>query len=365
MEVCIGTADSFSSEQLGERLRAARETEGHSTRAAARLLSMHGVAVTHATLANYEKGVTFPSMTTVRTLATIYRRPVEWFLKMGPTLAGVRYRSLKSVRASEKQAFEGTASAWFQIYVELENILGVSAAARQFTVVPGESDQHAAERLRASLGIGDQPLSSVIGLLEEFGFRVIQVESPARIDGFAGWFGSTAVVALNSTLPNDRIRFNAALELRHGLFEDCRPGEEQVHEDEAKAHNFASHLLMPEAVLAKAFATQSMVRLVQFKEMYGLSLAAMVYRAKAGGHISDAMYQRLWRDFSRLGWRKDEPGQVKPDRPRQLEELIERVVGQGKMSYGDVARIGGLDEAVVRQRVLLAMGGEDPRREGP
>lgn len=193
-----------------------------------------------------------------------------------------RYRCLKSVKASEKQIFEGNAAAWFQIYIELENILAVKPAPRSFAVKAGETDRRAAERLRDELGIGTQPLSSVVQLLEDFGVRVIQVESAARIDGFAGWFGSAAVVALNSTLPNDRIRFNAGHELRHYLFDDCKPGEAEVDEDENRAHDFASHLLLPESVLREAFATQSMVRLVQYKERYGLSLAAMVCLESVG-----------------------------------------------------------------------------------
>jgi Zn-dependent peptidase ImmA (M78 family) len=275
----------------------------------------------------------------------------------------MKYRSLKSVKASEKQAFEGAAAAWFQIYMELENILEVRATVQNFTVSTGESDQAAAERLRETLGVGEQPLPSVIELLEKFGIRVIQLESPARIDGFAGWFGSTAVVALNTNLPNDRVRFNAAHELRHCLFDDCRGDTEESDEDERQAHSFASHLLMPEKVLRDAFATQSMVKLVQYKERFGISLAAMIYRARQGKIISQPMYERLWRDFSRLGWRKSEPGQVASDRPAKLEELIERAVSQQKLSYGDIARLGGLDEGIVRQRVLVAMGGEALRRE--
>ena len=322
------------------------------------MLGLQGIPVTHATVANYEKGTTFPSTATVRALAAIYKRPVEWFLTFGPALTGTRYRCLKSVRASEKQAYEGNSAALFQIYVELENILGNYVTQRLFKIQDGESDRDAAERLRTELNIGTQPLPSVIQLLEEFGVRVIQIDTQARIDGFAGVFGSTPVVALNSRLPNDRIRFNGGHELRHVIFGDTDAAREECDEDEKQAHDFASHLLLPQPVLEEAITSKSMVRLIQVKEQYGISLAAMVYRARASNMISAALYERIWKDFSRLGWRKDEPGVVRPDRPRRLEQLIESAVSEGKLSYGDVARIGGLDEAAVRQRVLIAMGGE-------
>lgn len=358
----IDKTEPFSAKQLGARLRSARETAGLSTRAVATALALRGIPVTHATLANYEKGVTFPSMATVRILASIYKRQVAWFLSLGPALTGMRYRSLKSVRVREKQQFEGNAAAWFQVYVELENILQMSPVSRTFTVRPNESPRQAAERMRRDeLKLGNQPLPSVIKLLEQFGIKVIQVDSDARIDGFAAWFGSSPVVALNSTLANDRMRFNAGHELAHYLFDDCKSDAEETKENEKAAHEFASHLLIPQDVLKDALAGESMVRLVQFKEQYGVSLAAMLYRAQAGKIISDAMYERLMRAFGKLGWRRDEPGDVRPDRPRRLEELIELAVSQGRLTYGDAARLGGLEEAAVRQRVLSAMGGEASR----
>lgn len=354
----IEATKNFSSEQLGARLRSARETAAFSTRAVARMLALQGIPVTHATVANYEKGATFPSTATVRALAAIYKRPVEWFFKLGPALTGARYRCLKSVRSNEKQIFEGNSAALFQIYIELENILGRYIEQLPFKIELGETDRKAAERLRVELKIGTQPLPSVIELLERFGVRVIQIDTQSRIDGFAAVFGSTPVVALNARLPNDRIRFNGGHELRHVIFGDTEAAREECDEDEKQAHDFASHLLLPQPILEEAIASKSMIRLIQVKELYGVSLAAMVYRARASNIITAELYEQIWKDFSRLGWRKDEPGIVRPDRPRRLEQLIESAVSEGKLSYGDVARIGGLDEAAVRQRVLVAMGGE-------
>src|SRR5580765_5652987 len=101
------TMEGLSAKELGSRLRSARETAGLSTRLVARQLSQRGIPVSHATVANYETGSSFPSMAAIRTLAVLYNRPVEWFLAAGGTLKGVQYRSLKSVRATEKQSFEG------------------------------------------------------------------------------------------------------------------------------------------------------------------------------------------------------------------------------------------------------------------
>jgi Zn-dependent peptidase ImmA (M78 family)/transcriptional regulator with XRE-family HTH domain len=350
--------DGFSAKNLGTRLRAAREAANLSTRVAARRLTELGLPLSHTMLANYELGSAFPTTPAVQSLARIYNKPYEWFLSSGPSLSGVRYRSLKSVKASDKQAFEGAVAAWTQVYVELENILEQQLSGPQCIVGPDEDGKALADRLRAELGLGENPIPSVVELLEQFGIRVIQVRSEARIDGLAAMFGDVRVVALNDTLPNDRFRFNAGHELGHHLFEDCLDGSDEQTDEELdpRAHDFASNLLLPDEKLREAFQSKSMVRLVQFKERYGISLAAMIYRARKKNYVSAELYERLWREFSRLGWRKDEPGHVKPDRPTRMEQLIETAVSSGRMSYGDVARIGGLPEADVRAAVRRANG---------
>lgn len=133
-----------------------------------------------------------------------------------------------------------------------------------------------------------------------------------------------------------------------------------------RAFEFASHLLLPEPALRDAFATKSVVRLVQFKEKYGISLAAMVFRARYSKPplIKQSEYDTLWREFGRLGWRKNEPGYVQPDRPTRMEEMFDTAVQQHRMSYSDLSRLSAMPEPVIRQRVLRAMGGSGEPDDG-
>ena len=103
-----------------------------------------------------------------------------------------------------------------------------------------------------------------------------------------------------------------------------------------------------------------MVRLVRFKELFGVSLAAMIYRGKQLGKIKQQDYERLWREFGRLGWRKKEPGFVQADYSSRLEQLIERAIHEKAMSYREVAALAAVDERVIRSRVLEAIGGSVP-----
>ena len=366
----MGEDTAGSGKGVGDRLKAARDAAGLSTRAVARKLSLLRISVSHVTIGNYERGKTFPAMETLRALAGIYARPVDWFLGSTSMLSGVRYRALTSVRVRDKRAYEGDALALLDTYLELENVVERPLEALAFTAAPEETGRALAERLREELELGTQPVASVIDVAEKLGIRVIELGTEARIDGFAAHLGPHKIVVLNSELSNDRIRFNAAHEVGHHLFEDCEEDGEVAFEEkelDKRAHEFASHLLLPESVLEQAIETKSMVRLVQFKERFGISLAAMVYRARSGGHISQRMYERLFRQFSQLGWRKNEPGYVAPDRPARLEALIDVAVHEGHLSFGQVAQLACVPESEIRRRVLRAMGGgseEEERQEG-
>lgn len=352
--------DGLSIRQVGDRLRSAREALGYSTRIVARELSRRGIPVSHATIANYESGRTVPGAPTIHALADFYEKPADWFLGSGPVLSGIRYRCLKAVRVSEKKAFEAESTGWLQAYIELENVLDSPLTASLHWKQTQQKGPDLAHAVRRCIGLSElQPVASVIDVLERFGVRVVQVWSEARIDALAGNFGDKPVVVLNGNLSNDRIRFDAGHELWHILAGEC---DEDVSlsdkELDGPAHDFASHLLLTNEALTEAFRGNSMVRLVQFKERFGISLAAMIYRARKASLISQSLYERLWREFTRLGWRKQEPGHVPPDRPTRFEEMMDTAVKDKKLvSFTDVARFAGVSDGSVRQRWLTAMGG--------
>lgn len=358
-----------SAEHLGERLRAARETVGMSTRTVARRMSMIGVPVSHATIGNYESGRSLPSTAALEAFAKAYGRPREWFTASSATLTGVRYRSLKAVRVGDKRKYEGEALSWLEAYLEVENLVQDALPVKKLVEIDkGTTGEQAAGLVRKHFKLGPKmPVPSVVEILEAFGTRVIELETEARIDGLAAHLGRVPVVVLNNTLSNDRIRLNAAHELGHHLFEDCIQGDRlDDKEVEKRALEFASHLLLPEPALRDAFATKSVVRLVQFKEKYGISLAAMIYRARHSEPplIKQNEYEKLWREFGRLGWRKNEPGYVPPDRPTRMEEMFDTAVQQNLMSYSDLSRLSAMPEPVIRQRVLRAMGGSGEPDDG-
>jgi hypothetical protein len=121
---------------------------------------------------------------------------------------------------------------------------------------------------------------------------------------------------------------------------------------------------MPPAVLGEAFAGQSVVKLVRYKERFGVSLASMVYRAEKAGILKAKQAQFLWIEFTRRGWRQNEPGTVRADRATRFERVFEEVVASNAMSRGEALRVMGVREDEMKLRLATATG--DPgRKVGP
>lgn len=346
-------------ESLANKLKTARTSTKMSTRAVAELLSKR-FPISHATIANYEAGKSVPPIDVLAALSEVYDRPLNWFLERGESLSGVRYRNLKSkVRSGDLHQFEANVQRWIDAYVAVEQRLAKPLKATVGKIkAPAKLDPEALSRvvrdeLRISL---EEPIPSIVEVLEGFGIRVLEEPTELRIDGLAARYSGEYVVVLNPTVSNDRVRLNAAHELAHVLYGDCDHDEAEDKVIESRAFDFASHLLLPNNQLKKAFTGKSMIRLVQFKEKFGISLAAMIYRAEKLGFLTKPEAKSLWIEFARRGWKSKEPGTVRPDRATRFEQLIDEALVSGKMSLKEVSDLAGARPEAIRERLNLAMG---------
>ena len=130
--------------QIGQRLRLARQGACLSTRQVQDLLNIHNISISHATIGNYERGITKPSEDILTTLAKIYERDLEWIRGTGLTLEPIRYRALRSVSVSEKNHFKSQAESWLNLYLYVETILDNKLKRNVqsgFVIKSGESGQ--------------------------------------------------------------------------------------------------------------------------------------------------------------------------------------------------------------------------------
>jgi len=344
---------------LGDRLRSARVAAGLSTRALAARISSQ-FQLSHATLANYERGLTKPDPLLVSAIAIELERPLEWFLKSGKSLENVRYRNRKSlVTQTQCVQFEFTSQTWLDAYKFVEGRLSEPLAKvrkHALKAFQGKKPADAAKAIREALGLrGEEPIQSVPQTMELFGIRVIEVSTSEAIDGLAALYDGEHVTALARDLEGDRSRMNAAHEFGHFVGGDVDTELAEADSDK-HAFEFASHLLMPPQVLKKAIERKSIVHLVEIKRLFGISLAAMIYRAEKSGLITKREAKNVWVEFAKRGWRHREPGRIAPDRALRFDILLERALKLKKASVEDVATASGLSTSELKDRLREQIG---------
>lgn len=340
---------------LSRRLREARHECGLSTHRVAELITKR-LPISHATVANYERGDSMPPVDVLILLADLYKRPLNWFLETREGLSGFRYRNLKSrVSAKDKRQFEATSGKWVDAYVALERHMRrpLPRVADDVAFDVTSSPKKLASEVRKYLKLrDDQPVQNVMDALHAFSIRVIEVVTDLEIDGLAARRGDDFVVVLNPRTSNDRLRMNALHELAHVIYDDCKgSGNLDDASVEKRAHEFASCLLLPDNQLRQAFEGQSFLRLLQFKERFGISLSAMIYRAEHLRLIRSTVARKLWIEMSRRGWRKNEPGSVWRDRAIRFETLLEEAIETRLMRWDDAEAVTGINKRELQTRL--------------
>lgn len=172
-----------------------------------------------------------------------------------------------------------------------------------------ERDPFAAARiLRQHWGLGEQPITNMIKLLESKGVRVFSLaENTKNVDAFSCWRNSVPYVFLNTFKSAERSRLDAAHELAH-LTLHKHGGPQQGREAEVEANNFASSFLMPKAdVVSRISSVRTLDQLVVAKKRWGVSVSALAYRLHKLGIVTDWQYRMFCIQINQRGFRVSEP----------------------------------------------------------
>ena len=193
----------------------------------------------------------------------------------------------------------------------------------------------ASETLREHWGIGVLPINNMIHLLELKGVRVFSLAIDAReVDAFSMWKGQTPMIFLNTFKTSEHSRYDAAHELGHlALHRHAAP---QGRDAEQQADRFASSFLMPRAsVLAHGKRNPSFKDLVEIKQIWKVSVAALNYRLHAVGMTSDWLYRKLCIEIAKYGLDK-EPNEIQRESSQVLPKVFAALYEE-KLSRSDVA----------------------------
>jgi Zn-dependent peptidase ImmA (M78 family) len=198
----------------------------------------------------------------------------------------------------------------------------------------GDGPERAAQLVREQWRIGAGPVGHLVRLLENHGVLVVfSPEQAASVDAYSFDSRLRPVVILNP-IKRDyyRQRFDVAHELGHlVMHSDAEPGGRIV---EDQAHRFAAELLMPadqvRDLLPATMGGNVWQALARLKEQWGVSIQALLYRARWLGRLSDVSYRNAMTTISARGWRRNEPGLVSAiEQPSLLPRAVELLEQEG------------------------------------
>jgi len=303
------------------RLEFARTRRGWTK---ARLAKELGLQV--RSIQGYESGEYAPEPDKLTLICDVLRFPEEFFAGDDlPTIAphSASFRSMSKMSATLRNVALGAGVTAFLLNDWIEDRFRLPEAD-----VPDLSDlspEDAAASLRRMWGLGEAPIGNLIHLLESKGIRVYSLAIEAReVDAFSVWHRDRPFVFLNTIKSAEHSRFDAAHELGH-LIRDRHSmlhGEAHSPDMEREANAFASAFLMPRAsIYARRSGMVTIDKLIQLKQNWGVSLAALAFRMNQLGLLSEWTYRNLCIEMAKNGYRTSEPNPIR----REVSQVLRKV----------------------------------------
>ncbi|MDR3714776.1 MAG: XRE family transcriptional regulator [Puia sp.] len=344
------------------RFRSARVLSGLSLQELADKLNNR---VSRQALHKYETGVVVPDSEMIALLSETLRvRPDFFFRDATITFGPIEFRKLESLPGKEVDRIIEAVKDRLSRYLELEGLMGISAkfdnVLSDFPQIEnGNQAEAAAEELRAKWDLGSGPIFNVLELLESKHIKVIDIKG--MHDGFDGmqtWVnGEIPVIAIDrdNLKSCDRLRFTALHELCHLLLKLNHLAEK---DKERYCHRFAGALLLPKTVLNSELGAQrnnlSIQELGGIKRHYGISIQAIVMRAKDLGIITESYRRQFFFYMNQMGWKKVEPAEyIGEEASGRFEQLLFHALAEEVISIGKAAALSNETLSEFREKYSM------------
>jgi Zn-dependent peptidase ImmA (M78 family)/transcriptional regulator with XRE-family HTH domain len=273
-------------------------------------------------------------------------------------LGQIRFRGREKLAAKTAVALKLRVEDYVKRCLEVESVLGLEQAFANplagRAVGTSADVETAALDVRRAWDIGSAPVINLLGLLEEKGIRVFELRGIEGFEGLSGNYGtgpfgeSVPFITVNRDFPADRMRFTAAHELGHLL---C--GFPERESAESLCHAFAAALLLPRNAIEKALMPArrkiSLWELKELKESYGISLQAIMYRARSLGLVADRQVRNFRETMKANGWLVTEPVEYRGnEQTSRLRRLLSYGVAESIIAPERAAALAGVSAAEFR-----------------
>ncbi|MBL8510587.1 MAG: ImmA/IrrE family metallo-endopeptidase [Betaproteobacteria bacterium] len=297
-----------------------------------------------------EAGRDMPTDDLAKKLANLLKVEVGFFCQSpGHSLPDRAYhfRKLIGTKVADRQSAIAKGELFRRVVSLIDSRLKLPAFNfPEYDISTPLAAERAAEQCRAYWGLGIGPIANMIRVIENAGGVVTSFEETGRgIDALSIASARPIVVMNSNEVSACRARFGYAHEIGHFIgHEGQQTGDKGL---EAEANRFAGAFLMPRSTFCKEFpklrgGTQiNWLALAELKFRWGVSKAAMLYRARQLELITEDQYRRaiIGRLFAK-GERneEDEDRAIAHEQPELLLNAMRAMQNRLHISINDVAR---------------------------
>ena len=341
---------------LGQRIKVSRQAMGLSLRD---LESKIDNRVSAQAISKYERDESVPSSGVLSALAEALGVSEDYLVSNTDiVLESVDFRKKSFTSAKEKNQVEAKVLDFLERYLTVEDILGLPTVNWD---MPREAPwpilndlvevEQAALNLRLYWRVGKNPIPNLVVSLEDRGIKILSIPLSDNIEGLTARVSrnkrksTSSVIVVNRNEWGERQRFTIAHELGHMVLEvGSRVDEEKA------AHRFAGAFLMPAETLrseiGKFRKSMGWSELFELKRLFGVSVQALTYRCMEIGIFNRSLFQYLFNEFKRRGWRTfpyKEPYAIeKEEEPTRFQRLCYRALAENLISEAKTAELLGL-----------------------
>jgi len=334
---------------IGERIKSARINAGLSQEMLGKKLG-----VTKMAISKYESGTVTPNSGALIALSKALEVKIEYFFRTSAIqLSKPAYRCRKAMSPKDETKILGKTADWLERYLVVEQVTGSEKPLSlpdpdSCRVSSLDQIEEIAVHAREEWNLGLNPIENLMDVLEQHGIKVGVIAAPVKFDALTMKYNDEhPLIIVNKTFSGDRQRLSLAHELGHMVLKL----DEGIDEEEA-AFRFAGAFLIPRQTAIMELGPKR--KMLDFRELYvlkhkyGMSMGALIYRAKNLNIISESAANRHWIEMRTHKWHLKEPGtQIEPEIPTHLELLLLRALTEHKISQSRFDELKGDDSSLL------------------
>jgi Zn-dependent peptidase ImmA (M78 family)/DNA-binding XRE family transcriptional regulator len=291
--------------------------------------------VSKQSISKYEAGKMMPDSTTLIALSNALAVGIDYFFRpITVTIDNIEFRKKAKLSTKQIDAIKEIVKDKLERYFEIETIMNIASdysfASRDIVVKNDKDIYPIVSQIKSEWQLGEEGINNLIEVLEENHIKVIEIDAD-NFDGLSGFVnGTKPVVVLNANFCSEQKRFTALHELGHLLLQfDKTLSQKQI---EALCNLFAGEMLISSEMFVRKIGTKrndiSLSELIDIQAQFGISIDALMYKARALSIISES---RLATYFKKKSEHKEfkeaaEQSRTKEEQSNRFARLVYRAL---------------------------------------